>query len=329
MKKTFTTFWLVIFTSIFLSAQVQYIDTYEPSPPNSTKESANFTLATSDGGYLLVGTAKHISDIYSDGLVIKMDANGNELWRWSGGGNFEDVLYEAVELDNYYYVIGTLKKVVNSADRNEMWILKFNRTTGVPEVIEDYNFTIDNTTYEAEGFTIEKTHGNNLVVGGYYEIGGSDPFVGVYMVLSPDTLNVLTDSSNEYLLWTYASQIGKIRQSLDGGNNYYIFGVDYDPSEYSCLSAREGSPQNVSTTAAIDKGDVVVRKANGSLNTIWERSYGGVTADFFRDGVATEDGGFALFAYTYCGQFIQGEAIGFQNICNQEDKCLSAHQAFL
>lgn len=67
----------------------------------SNQEQAGDIIATSDGGYLIVGTSR--SDTLDFGIVIKTDASGNTLWeRILSGASFQSLL----ETNNGYILVG-------------------------------------------------------------------------------------------------------------------------------------------------------------------------------------------------------------------------------
>ncbi len=94
------------------------------------KEGAGAVIATSDGGYLVVGsTERYYDDRFqvwrSDVYIVKVDANGDEQWSRTYGGLHEDSANDVRELgDGSYVVCGTTRSYSKSGD---VYLLRLNR----------------------------------------------------------------------------------------------------------------------------------------------------------------------------------------------------------
>ena len=54
---------------------------------------------TADGGFLLVGSTGILLD--SDGIVLKLDSNGQLLWQATYGGSDQDILWDIEETASF------------------------------------------------------------------------------------------------------------------------------------------------------------------------------------------------------------------------------------
>jgi hypothetical protein len=71
--------------------------------PGGFGKSANAVCATSDGGYVIAGSADN------DYLVMKVDSEGNELWEHTYGGKGKDRAEKIIQTrDNDFLLIGTV-----------------------------------------------------------------------------------------------------------------------------------------------------------------------------------------------------------------------------
>jgi uncharacterized delta-60 repeat protein len=85
-------------------------------------------LQTDDGGYLLAGYTNSFGSGDYDYWVVKTDAQGNELWNRTYGGDSSDVCVAAVKtLDGGYALAGTTKSFgAGPAGSENMWLLKIS-----------------------------------------------------------------------------------------------------------------------------------------------------------------------------------------------------------
>ncbi len=92
-------------------------------------EEANQVIATSDGGYILVGSTnsdhKKLNDVY----VVKLDANGNRQWHHRYGGRADEEGLGIVEDDDGYVVVGYTE---STKDRtSDVYLLKIDKNGAV------------------------------------------------------------------------------------------------------------------------------------------------------------------------------------------------------
>lgn len=109
---------LLLVTLFFVSSmtKVQAQDTYLKRVTFGTNslQEARRVIKTPDNKYLVVGyVANNAASLDRDGLVFKMEENGNILWANKyGGANWEE-FYDVVQSGSYYYCIGYTRTWTN------------------------------------------------------------------------------------------------------------------------------------------------------------------------------------------------------------------------
>jgi len=87
--------------------------------------------ADEDGGYILVGADASDFDVATswDAMVIKTDADGNEVWKKTFGGSDEDMVDGLAETDDGGYLLACYTRsgdgdVTNQHGRGDSWLVK-------------------------------------------------------------------------------------------------------------------------------------------------------------------------------------------------------------
>lgn len=91
---------------------------WEKNIGGSSFDVAKSITKTKDGGFLITGSSRSLDNGFTnkgqnDGLLLKIDANGNLKWQKTFGGTETDFLYDAIELKN-----NTLIAVGESTSKN-------------------------------------------------------------------------------------------------------------------------------------------------------------------------------------------------------------------
>ncbi|MEM1215625.1 MAG: hypothetical protein AAGJ82_08075, partial [Bacteroidota bacterium] len=263
-------------------------------------------MPTSDGGYLLVGSADfgNIGDF--DGRVVKIDASGNQQWCIGTNIIGQDYFYDAVELANEYYVVGA---TVEEGTGDLQPFIRVYTSSGVERAVDSELIPPDAGKF----LTIELTYGGNILVGGFYNDGSPEGgnTNGFYQVFDPSLTSLFGPVS-------VGNQVAKITQSTDG--NYYIFGTTYNAADQCSTPVSAPGESSNSVAAQTFAGDVLVRKADPFLNLLFpDLQIGGDSPDSFVDGIATAGGGFAIIGNVSCVAPGVGELTGPNNIAFQNN----------
>lgn len=261
---------------------------------NTNVETANTVRQTTDGGFILFGTATTNTSSYDNAYLIKTDALGDTLWTKTIGTNADDIgTYVQQTPDSGYILTGTLANInggasdVFLAKTNSLGAVQWVKTYGGPSY--DYGNYIQTTTD-----------------GGYVIYGSSRSFhTSIY-----DIYMVKTDANGDSL-WTrrvsggYGDYGTCMMQTADGG--YFVAG-------------------NSANSASIY--DILLLKMDANGDSVWSKTVGVTPTNDFPYGIEqTTDGGYIITgakAVAFGGKeiyLIKTDANGNSG-CNQSSKSL-------
>ncbi|MBW2163825.1 MAG: hypothetical protein JRF43_05135, partial [Deltaproteobacteria bacterium] len=231
----------------------------------SYRNSGNAVQQTDDGGYIVAGTTWILGGMYSNVLLIKTDAEGNEVWRKSfrsGDINRGHSLQRTI--DGGYIIAGTtwlhgqklsdVYLIKTDAKGNEVWSKTFGGSG------RDY------------GYSVQKSSD-----GGYVVAGQTDSFGAG----KDDIYLIKTDAEgNEVWSKTFGGSgrdFGRsVRQTADGG--YIIAGTTY--------------PRGASYS------DICLIKTDNDGNKTWYKVFGGKYRDQGYSVRQIIDGGYVVVGST-------------------------------
>ena len=276
---------------------------------NSVQETTEFVLPTSDGGYLLVGHyLKAVNDL--DGIVIKVDNLGNELWRDTKGGSGNDYLRSAIELNGNYYIIGSKE---NNNENAQMWGLKYP-VNGTNSPLEHLYDPIDGRSFA--GTTLAPAFNGNILVGGSIISNTANENLpqteGFLLEISTNTLAPIVDSPP---ILGIGMIVLKIKPTIN--QSYWVFGEAYNASNENCID--NGPITYIETdTTGFTSGyysDIFAKRFNSSLFITADQTIGGQSSESYIDAIVSIDGSFFILGYTDC-EANTGDS-GPDNICLQ------------
>lgn len=244
-------------------------------------------IQTSDGGYLLSGildvTAsggqgnsktllrKHAGGDY---WVIKLAADGTQLWSKFYGGTFTDTPNDIIQTnDGHFILVGFSDSNDVDISKNngsyDFWVVKIDESGSI---IWEKSFG-GSEADEAHAIT-QTADGNFLIVG---NTSSRDKDVSIN--LGATDVWVLKMSPNGALIWetTYGGSnfdVGRsISQTLDG--NFII----------------SGSSRSLDGDISNNKGqnDALVLKIDSSGNLLWQQTFGGSEIEFAYDAVQLDN----------------------------------------
>ena len=138
------------------------IMTFNKTYGGSDLEIAHTVQQTSDGGYILAAATENLTG-YRDFWLIKTDANGNEVWNRTFGGNGSEEFQAIQQTSNGGYILaGTTESygtnvatwlIKTDADGNKVWDKTFGESSGgyAVEQTNDGGYILAGTAYGSWG----------------------------------------------------------------------------------------------------------------------------------------------------------------------------------
>lgn len=244
----------------------------------------NDLALTADSGYILAGNSDGLgSDVRSDALFRKLNADGDLEWEKQYGGNLSDEIFSIQQTSDLGYIAvgcsnSTDGDLTSNNGDNDLWVLKMD---AVGEI--EWSKSFGGTNDEASRY-VEQSADGGFVIAGYTSSGNGDVSENYGNL---DVWIVKLDASGN-LLWE---------------KNYG--GTSED---------RAQSMQKVSTGGFVVSGftrsrDVDVDSNNGIIdiwifkideigNLEWEKTFGGTGIDQSFAVRETADGGFVATGNT-------------------------------
>ncbi len=224
------------------------------------------------GGYVIAGTTSSYGSGGTDGWVIKIDEDGNELWKQTFGGAEYDSLNSVIQGNTGGYVIagntnsygsgGTDGWVIKiDEDGNELW----NRIFG-SNLSDNFNSVIQGNT---SGYVVAGQRGNDAWIIKIDE-NGNELWNNTFGSTGSDGLNsVIKSNTGGYVM------AGHIFSNYEEGTDAWIIKID----------------------------------ENG--NQRWNRTYGGTESDYFNSVIKGDAGGYVVAGHTssYGEGYIAGWSI--------------------
>ena len=106
------------------------ISYYQKTYGGTKDEAAYHAAPTADSGYVLAGYTSSFGSGGHDGLLMKVDRNGNTVWSKAIGGTGDDVFNEIRRTsDNGFIAAGQTKSYGNAA--GDVWLVKLDASGNV------------------------------------------------------------------------------------------------------------------------------------------------------------------------------------------------------
>lgn len=309
MKKTKVLFILLLTLILFNEKSIDAKDvpfTIESSFGHlyggSNNDSLENAFKTKDGSYILVGssisnTSGDLTDSNNgsdDGLIVKFDKNGNEVWQNLYGGNQSDYFFDATELsDGSYIAVGesTSSKNGEITDSNNSDYSALLPTDGlIVKFDKDGNIIFDNLfgSSLADGFHSVTATSD----GGFIAVGYDGGFGVGTDIVAPD--HDITDSNN-------GKKDGLISKFDKDGNLLFMnsFGGDGNDSLIDVIETSDGGFVTVGTSESYkgeigesSKGfeDALISKFDKNGNKLWSHLFGSNKTDSFNSIIEIANG---------------------------------------
>jgi len=226
-------------------------------------------VATSDGGYAIVGFTSSIGAGAADFWLVKTDSSGNMVWQQAYGGTGDDRAYSVVAASDGGYALAGYTNSFDSEDY-DFWLVKTDSSGNM-----EWNQTYGGTEYEYAFSLVAISDGGYAIVGETGSFGSEGDF-----------WLVKTDVSGN-MLWS---------------RNYG--GAKYERAYSLVVSSDGGYVIAGSITNSDENVDFGLVKTDSSGNMVWQKTYGETAGDygFSEDSpnsvIKTVDGGYAIAGFT-------------------------------
>ena len=261
-------------------------------------------VATRDGGYLLAGTSnssmlkstptsghpsrggefgtgvkKENTRGNMDYWIIKIDADGNEEWQRTYGGQYADQLRDAVQTKDGGFIVAGYSNSPGSGEKaqenygqgGDFWILKLDK-----EGLIEWQQTIGGAN-DDQPYAIRQTADLGYVVAGSSNSQTRTSKKGT------DLWVVKLDTAGEPQ-WEEAYDIGSVdilTSLVENGDGTFLMG-GYSPMSSGEEEGREGI------------NDYVALKISEKGEELWRKSIGSEGEDILKKLVMTRDGGYIM-----------------------------------
>lgn len=277
--------------------QVEWIKSFG----GSGDDTAQAIVATSDGGYAVLGFSNSIDGDLTDKTtevndywLLKLDADGNLEWNKTYGGSKDDRGQSLVQTsDGGYAITGYAMSDDGDGSNNEgfhdNWILKLD-ASGAIEWEKSFGFSGHDHSYD-----ILQTDDNGFFFVGFLDITSARADGNT----EKGNTSLTAHGVGEF--WgTKIDPKGHLqwRGYFGGTNNDRAHAVvQADDGGFVLSGFTESDDYDVSDTRG--SYDFWVVKVDRNGNLLWERSFGGTGIEISQDITKTDDGGYVVAGHTF------------------------------
>ncbi|MFN3694679.1 MAG: hypothetical protein ACK4UV_06690, partial [Ignavibacterium sp.] len=229
-------------------------------------DEGNSVVQTSDGGFASSGYTKSYGSGGNDVYLIKVDANGNQLWDRMFGGTSDEEAYSMVLTDDGGFLIAGATSSFG-AGRRDIWLIKTDASGN-----QQWTKTIGGLSSDGARSINKTSDGGYIITGWTFSYGPGA--VGNVWLVKTDSLGNM--QWNKFFGGTDVDRGLSVQQTNDGG--YIITGY------------------TASSGAGLD--DMLLIKTDASGNVQWQKTFGGSGRDYGNSVIQSTDGGYVITGYT-------------------------------
>jgi hypothetical protein len=297
----------------YVTAQITFERTY-----GGVEEDAGCSVRqTGDGGYILVGYTQSFGAGNFDVCVVKTDSLGDSVWMRTYGGPADDWGYAIQQTqDGGYIIAGSMFSLmgriwdVYMVKTDSLGDSLWARTYGGVDLDEAYSVQ---QTQDGGYILAGRTHSFGAGDGEVYIIktdslgdsvwartyGGADWDGGRSVAQTQDGGYIVAGRTNSF--GAGSADIYLIRTDSLGGSVWTrTYGGSSGDIGYSVQQTQDRGYIVAGCTWSFGagSGDVYLIKTDSIGETIWTRTYGGISVDLGSSAQQTEDGGYVIVGVT-------------------------------
>ncbi|KUG24880.1 hypothetical protein ASZ90_005307 [hydrocarbon metagenome] len=231
-------------------------------------ESASEVLQTSDGGFIMCGNTKLSASGSRDAYIVRVDAQGNQLWAKNYGGAGGETASGIIETSDGGYIFSG-STTSNGTDDFQLWIVKIDANGN-----EVWSKTHGGAEWE-EAASISPTSDGGYILSGYTLSKGAGA-KDAYLIKVNATGDVIWDKVFGDI---HADEFRDAKETPDGG----FIAVGYSITFFS--------QQN-------QYRDLFIVKTNSSGDLVWSKLIGSDKNEGASSVRITTDGGFVISGFT-------------------------------
>lgn len=251
---------------------------------------------TIDRGSIIIGAtfSTNLPNGYhggtEDGLVCKLDSNGNTQWIKTFGGSKEDVLLDAISLpDTTFIVAGWTTSTDFDGSPQTLtktgWLLKLDKTGNV--IWKNFYGNISSCN------DIQYANDGGLIIAGTNTIGGD---VNLWLLKIDIAGNKIWEKS-----YGGTADDRALVVKSTGANNYIVLG--------------RSSSTNGDVTVTHGGDDIWVLKIDNNGNLIWQKTFGGSANEMPRDIIIMPNNNIVFDGYSNSSDGDVGINHGLTDAC--------------
>jgi uncharacterized delta-60 repeat protein len=229
-------------------------------------DTAHSVQQTSDGGYVITGHTASYAGGYADVYLIKTNSDGDLMWEKTFGGSNEDRGYSVQQTSDGGYIIAGYTNSYGAGGRNVYFI----KTNSDGDLMWEKTFGGSGFN---QGNSVQQTSDGGYIIAGNRDLNGSGDY-DVYLVKTNSDGDLQwekTFGGSDYDCGNSVQQTSDSGYIIAGYTN--VFGSGYD--------------------------DVYLVKTNSDGDLMWEKTFGGSSADGGYSVQQTLDGGYIIAGYTW------------------------------
>ncbi len=274
-------------------------------------------METADGNICVSGNEGSFGGGGTDGCVIMVDLEGDEIWSVNYGGIGYDRFYSLIQVEDGFVTGGYTGSI--GAGQFDYWLFKMDE-----EGDQVWSRSFGGRDFERSGTTVQTTNGGFAMVGNTlsFGAGGSD---GWLVVTDEDGQQDWTapygGNGEDYLSGAVSIEdggfvlAGRTGSEGEGGLDAWLFqvnnegeeiwshtyGGDEDDNILSMKQTSDGGYIMAGYTASFaeDGSDFWLIKTDEDGEEIWSRTYDQGTDEQCRDVIQTFDGGYLMGGCTW------------------------------